>query len=205
MKPSEHWLQLVAKTMSNRSCGHVEAWKITADAYPAAAILMSASGRSRQTVRFFNSREAAKVTPQKAKAKKEFYQFVNAKEEAGMYPTAAYNAAARAHPDLVSAMTGAGDVQFLNDVGGDIIPAGSPRHYALFRLPMTTTQEQWEAAYKGNGSIMAPFNPAKVFAALVELAQKKSTSLSYNDAITRCKTDYPDLWDSVELLSKEPV
>ena len=86
MKPSEHWLQLVAKTMSNRSCGHVEAWKITADAYPAAAILMSASGRSRQTVRFFNSREAAKVTPQKAKAKKEFYQFVNAKEEAGITP-----------------------------------------------------------------------------------------------------------------------
>lgn len=106
MNPSEHWTQLVNKIMAQTRCGHSEAWRITASAHPDAATLMSAYGRSRNTVQFFNSREAGKSTPEKAKATKEFYEFVNEKEKSGQSPVAAYQSAAREHTDLIAEMLG---------------------------------------------------------------------------------------------------
>ena len=197
---------LVNQTMTQRHCTHSEAWRITSAAHPGAAILMSAAGRSRKTVQFFNAREAQKSTPAKTAAKKQFQQFVNAKEQAGLHPTAAYNAAASEHPDLVATMAGAARAQFVNDAtAAGTTPVGSPGFKALFWLPASCTQEQWAAAWIGNGSTAIPLNPAKIFAALVELAQKQTSSLDYNGAIARCKSDFPDLWNAVELLSKEPV
>ena len=81
--------------MSQRRCGLSEAWRITAAANPTASILMSAFGRSRQTVQFFNSRQATKLTPEKAEAKKTFATFVNEKQKIGLNYGTAYNAAAQ--------------------------------------------------------------------------------------------------------------
>jgi hypothetical protein len=201
--PAEHWRQLVAKTMSQRNCTHQQAWLLTAAAHRDSATLMSASGRSRNTVQFFNSRQAAKSTPEKVAAKKEFYQFVNEKTKLGLSYTAAYNGAALEHPDLVATMAGGAGVQFVNTADGNA-PVGSPQFKRLFWLPANASQEQFAAAWTGNGSTASPLNPAKIFAGLVELAQKQS-SLDYDAAIARCKSDFPELWAAVELLSKEPV
>jgi len=203
--PSQHWTQLVNRTMSQRSCGHSEAWRITAAAYPDAATLMSACGRTRQTVQFFNSRLAAKSTPQKTEAKRQFMQFVNEKQQVGLNYGTAYNAAARAHPDVFAAMSGGGQVQFVNTASNNgIPPAASSQLKKLFWLPEHTTQEQFEAGFKGNGSTLSPVNPAKIFAGIVELTQKQRGG-EYDQALAQTKAAFPDLWDAVELLSKEPV
>ncbi|MGD0206392.1 MAG: hypothetical protein ABSC89_02135 [Verrucomicrobiota bacterium] len=203
MNPSQHWTQLVNQTRATRHRNYSDAWRITAGAHPDAATLMGAFGRSRQTVQFFNSRQAAKPTPEKGRAQKEFFQFVNEKTRSGLSPHAAYNAAAREHPDLIATMAGGASVQFVNTADGSA-PVGSPQFKKLFWLPATATQEQFAAAWVGNGSKAQPLNPAKIFAALVELAQKQGTP-DYDAAIARCKSDFPDLWAAVELLSKEPV
>ena len=214
--------------MSQRRCSHREAWHITSAAHPDAATLMSAFGRSRNTVQFFNSREAKKSTPEKANAKKEFWQFVNEKTKSGVHPVAAYNDVGREHPDLIAAMQDNAGFDFVNsnskrdpvqhlrkiaqghrgqftNVTGDgATPVGSPQFNRLFYLLATATQEQFSCAWIANGSTASPINPAKIFAGLVELAQKQS-SLDYDAAIARCKSDFPDLWEACELLSKEPV
>lgn len=172
MNPSQHWTQLVNKIMSQRSCGYSEAWRITAAANPDAATLMSAAGRSRQTVQFFNSRQAKKSTPEKTQAKNQFFQFVNEKQNSGLSYNMAYAAAAREHPDLIAMMAGGARVQFANAANGSA-PVGSPQFKTLFWLPADATQEQFEAAWIGNGSTASPLNPAKIFAGLVDLAQKK--------------------------------
>jgi len=164
---------------------------------------MSAFGRSRQTVQFFNSREARKATPEKTQTKKQFFQFVNEKEKTGLPYNVAYNAAAREHPDLVAVMAGGARVQFVNAADGSA-PVGSPQFKTLFWLPADATQEQFEAAWIGNGSTASPLNPAKIFAGLVDLAQKKS-NLDNDAAIAQVKAAFPRLWEAVELLSKEPV
>ena len=117
--------------MSQRSCGLSEAWRITAGAHPDAAILMSAFGRTRQTVQFFNSRQAAKRTPEKAQARTQFMQFVNEKQKRGLSYGPAYNAAAREHPDVFAAMSGSAAVQFANANNGKS-PAGSVMLKKLF-------------------------------------------------------------------------
>jgi len=201
--PTEHWRQLVAKTMSQRSCGLSEAWRITSGANPDAAILMSAFGRSRQTVQFFNSRQAAKATPEKDRAKKEFYQFVNEKTQHGLSYVAAYNSAAREHPDLIAAMAGGAGVQFANTKDGKA-PAATAMLKKLLYLPESATEEHFQAAFQGNGSTLSPQHPAKIFAALTDLTQKKIGG-DYDTAIAQTKAAFPELWSAVEKLSAEPV
>jgi endo-beta-N-acetylglucosaminidase D len=211
MNPSLHWVQLVNQTMAQRRCTHSEAWRITASAHPEAATLMSAAGRSRSTVQFFNSREAQKITPEKAQAKKEFFQFVNEREKAGQHPNMAYNAAAREHPDLVAAMAGGNFVrvvlpraQFANAADGGKAPAATAMLKKLFWLPDNATEEHFQAAFQGNGSALSPQNPSKIFAGLVDLTQKNSGS-DYDTAIAHTKAAFPELWNAVDRLSKEPV
>lgn len=203
MTPSQHWTQLVSKTMSQRTCGHSEAWRITADAHPDTAILMSAFGRTRQTVQFFNSRQARKGTPEKVLARKQFMEFVNEKQNKGLDYGTAYNAAARAHPDVFAAMSGSVGVQFANTNDGKA-PAASAMLKKLFWLPESATDEHFQTAFTGNGSTLSPQNPAKIFAALTDLTQKKSGG-DYDTAIAQTKSAFPDLWAAVELLAKEPV
>ena len=82
---------------------------------------------------------------------------------------------------------------------------GSPQMMRLFYLPANTSQEAFQAAFEGNGSVMAPINPSKIFDGLCQWAQKAYKLASYDAAIARCKTDFPELWDAVNLLAKEPV
>jgi hypothetical protein len=203
MNPSLHWTQKVNQTMSQRSCGYGEAWRITAAANPDAATLMSAAGRSRQAVQFFNSRQAAKSTPEKDRAKKEFYQFVNEKTQYGLSHTAAYNSAAREHPDLIAAMAGGAVVKFANTNDGKA-PAATAMLKKLLYLPENATEEHFQAAFQGNGSTLSPQHPAKIFAALTDLTQKKSGG-DYDTAIAQTKAAFHELWSAVEKLSAEPV
>jgi hypothetical protein len=205
MNPSQYWTQLVNKIMSQRNCGHSEAWRIAAGANPDAATLMSAFGRSRNTVQFFNSRQAAESTPGKDQSQRQFARFVNEKQKNGLNYGAAYNAAAREHPDVFAAMSGSTRAQFANaDANNGNPPAASSQLKKVFWLPEHATQEQFEAAFKGNGSTLSPLNPAKIFAGIAELTQKQRGG-EYDQAIAQTKAAFPELWAAVELLSKEPV
>jgi hypothetical protein len=203
MNPSKRWVTLVNRTLSQRNCTYSEAWRITAGAHPDDALLMSAYGRSRQTVQFFNSREAQKMTPERTRARKQFGEFVNEKVAAGLNCSQAYNAAAREHPDTVATMAGTPSVQFVNANDGNT-PVGSPQFKTLFWLPADAPQETFAAAWVANGSTASPLNPAKIFAGLVELAQKRGL-LGYDAALAQAKAGFPRLWEAVELLSQEPV
>jgi hypothetical protein len=152
-----------------------------------------------RTVQFFNSREAQRSTPERAQAKKQFYQFVNEKEAKGIPSITAYNSTAREYPELAAVMAGGGKVQFINAPGDGSAPVGSPGFNRIFYLPATATQEQFAAAWKGNGSVSCPINPAKVFAALVDLEQTKNGT-DYDAALTKTKSAFPELWAAVELL-----
>lgn len=196
MNPSQHWTQLVNTTMSQRSCDYAEAWRITARAHPAAAILMSAYGATRSAVQFFNSsREGAARVP----ARQEFRRQVEARMvEAHCDYTTAFNFVERqnAKPPGLKAVP-----EFANDASGNP-PVFSPRHKQMFHLPMDATPDECAAAWAGNGSTAAPVNPGKVFAALAEFIQKQK-SLDYEAAITQAKGRFPALWALVEQLAKQ--
>jgi hypothetical protein len=215
MTPTKNWIEFVNATMAENRCTHAEAMRIAKHNRPDACTLMIASGASRRAVTFSNERASA---PARKEALQKQTSFINEKMKLGH----SYAAACKmlySHPKLLPALpfveiklpkssskpAAPGRVQFSNvtDIG-DIMPVGSPSHFALFRLPMTTTQEQWQAAFKANGSSMQSIHPAKVFSGLVELAQQNNSGLSYDDAIALCKSNFPDLWSQVELLAQKP-
>ena len=226
--PSQHWVSLVNQTMLRQRCTHVQAWRIAAEAHPAAATLMSAFGHTRLSVQFFNSRTVEKGTPEKASAGKQLAKFANEKVKSNGLPYGqAWNAACAEHPELATAMAGNARVQFAN-AGGDplqsihraaanlgrggsafsnaagALPVASPQIKAIFRLPQTCSQEEFAAAWHGNGDTLAPVNPGKCFSGLVDYHQAKK-SLDYDAAINAAKAAYPDLWELVELISKQAI
>ncbi|MEI7534127.1 MAG: hypothetical protein WCK57_07120 [Verrucomicrobiae bacterium] len=225
--PSLHWIQLVNQTMTARRCTHAQAWRITADAHPAAATLMSAIGHTRQSVQFFNSRVMGKAPQDKREAGKQLAKFANEKTKSGLPYGQAWNAACAEHPKLAMAMEASVEVQFANagsdpvegirqqaaglsrgglsfSNAGGAVPVAAPQLKAIFRLPPTCSQEEFAAAWHSNGDTLAPINPGKCFAGLVDYHQTKK-SLDYDAAINAAKTAYPALWELVELISKEAI
>lgn len=213
--------------MTARRCTHAEAWRITAEAHPAAVTLMSAVGRTRQSVQFFNSRELEKTTPEKSSAGQQLAKFANEKMKSSGLPYGkAWNVVCAEHPDLATAMAGNNGVQFANAAGGAVddirkqaanlrgdqsfsnaagtVPVAAPQLKAIFRLPLSCSQEEFAAAWHGNGDTLAPLNPGKCFAGLVDYLQTKK-SLDYDAAINAAKTAYPALWELVELISKAAI
>ena len=164
---------------------------------------MSAVGRTRQSVQFFNSRELEKTTPEKSSAGQQLAKFANEKMKSSGLPYGkAWNAVCVEHPDLAAAMAGNNGVQFANDAGA--VPVAAPQIKAIFRLPPTCSQEEFAAAWHGNGDTLTPLNPGKCFAGLVDYLQTKR-SLDYDAAINAAKTAYPALWELVELISKAAI
>jgi hypothetical protein len=187
MTPSQHWTQLVNLTMLQRRCGLSEAWRITASAHPAAAMLMSAFGRTRASVSFFNSRLPSEFAPGEAATGKPILKTVSV---------------FRGRSDL-SANAGRITAEFANAKDGPA-PVGGPQLKAMFRLPGNCSQKEFEAAWQGNGNTIAPINPGKIFSGLVEYIQKQK-SLDYEAAIVAAKTAYPNLWDLVERIAAEKI
>jgi hypothetical protein len=222
LNPSEHFRRLVDKTVALTGLNFGNALRAVSKSNPDAATLMSAYGRTRQTVVLLNSRELQKITPGRSETRKQIAQFVNEKMQAGMSHPVAYNALAREHPELF------GGLQFVNVTSNPLqrnknsagdptpaqsgstasaagsVPVASPQMLALFRLPTNTSQAEFAAAWDGNGNTLAPINPAKIFAGLCTYWQKEK-SLDYDQAIQECKQRYPDLWSFVELLAAQPV
>jgi hypothetical protein len=217
MNPSQDWCLLVRATMNKNRIPYSNAWKVCESEHPDWAILMSAMGRNRTTVSFFNVRSVQKSPPERETARKQFHHFVNEKIATGLDCNMAMNAAAREHPEIYAAthsnqgpghvkitMPGQRRAEFQND-GETPAPVGSPGLKTLFWLTPQATQEEFEAAWVGNNSVTQPLNPAKIFTGLVNLAQKKNTGLGNDAAITQVKARFPRLWDAVEALSNEPV
>ena len=200
--PSQHWVSLVNQTMSRQRCSYVQAWRSAAEAHPAAAALMSAFGRTRQSVQFFNSRVVEKNTPEKQPAGKQLAQFVNEKTKSGMPYGRAWNKACAEHPELVAAVNRG--LTLIGDLDNAAVPVAAPHLKAIFRLPTTCSQEEFAAAWHGNGDTLAPINPGKCFAGLVDYLQT-TKSLDYDAVINAAKTAYPDLWAMVEVISKQEI
>jgi len=217
MNPSTEWAALVSATMNKHRTTYAGALNICRAEHPDWMLLVSASGRSGGTVQFFNSRLKQVVTPERGTARKEFAQFVNEKMRAGQPYGVAVNAAAREHPEVYAAthsnqgaphvkivMPGQPREQFIND-GEMPTPVFNPGMKTLFWLPADTAQDICEAGWIGNGSVMQPLNPAKIFAGIVSYEQKKNSSLGNDAAIAQVKAKFPRLWEAVAALANEPV
>jgi hypothetical protein len=217
MNLSTEWAVLVTATMNKNRIPYSNAWKACQSEHPDWALLISSLGRSRSTVQFFNSRLRQAVTPERDTARKQFAQFVNEKMQTGQPYGMAVNAAAREHPEVYAAthskkgpssvritLPGQRRAEFQND-GEMPVLVGSPGQKFLFWLPADADQETFEAAWNGNGSVPYPLNPAKIFDALVTLAQKQNSSLSIDAAIAQVKAKFPRLWEAVSALANEPV
>ena len=214
---SQDWAVLVTNTMNKNRIPYSAAWQVCQGEHPDMWLLVAAMGRNRATVNFFNERLAQTVTPERQDARKQFAQYVNEKVAAGMSYNMATNATAREHPEIVAAtksghgpgyvkitLPGQHRAEFQNE-GEMPAPVGSPRQKFMFWLPADADQETFNAAWEGNGSVPYPLNPAKIFAALVSLAQKKNSSLGNDAAIAQVKAKFPRLWEAVQTLANEPI
>jgi hypothetical protein len=167
-------------------------------------------------VGFFNSRIASTAAaPSKAAARREFREKVDARmKETGVDYDSAFNFCQRHHPDLAAVMDGRSTPAFSNanpdpakhlaelaaNVSTGAAPLASPQTKKMLRLPMDATQDQFEAALAGNGGEFVPFNPGKIFAALVELEQKTNPT-DYETAIRNVKVRCPELWSEVQAIA----
>jgi hypothetical protein len=111
----------------------------------------------------------------------------------------AFNYVTRYHANPSTKVNGQPPPTFLNAIAEDA-PVASPATKALLCLPEDASQEMFEAALAGNGGTLAPFNPGKVFAALVELEQK-SASVDYEPALRTVKGRCPALWAQCQAIA----
>lgn len=186
--------------------------RIARSMHPDACTLMIAAGASRRAVSFFNERTS---TPVRMEARKKTAEFINEKMKLGH----SYDSAHKmldSHPELRPALpfveiklpkssrksAAPGGAQFAN-AESDPCPWGGPQYMATFFLPANATQGQFQCAWRANGSQAVSINPAKIFAGLVELTQRRERG-DYDAAIAICKRTFPKLWDAVELLAEKP-
>lgn len=214
---SPEYNALVIATMNKHRTTYAGALSICRAEHPDWTILNHACCRNKNTVQFFNSRQSQQVTPERDAARKSFHQFVNEATKRGLSYGAAMNAVAREHPEIYASshsqkglrhvkivMPGQPKEQFIND-GERPVPVFNPGMKTLFWLPADTTQDICEAGWIGNGKVMQPLNPAKIFAGIVSYEQKKNSSLNNDAAIALVKSKFPRLWKSVSTLANQPV
>lgn len=204
MTPSKAWLSMVHATIDNARCSFAEAWNSTARQHPDLAILVRACGATQQSVIFFSNTRALgkQEAVRKHQAREKFLGAVHARQESVKcdYQTA-YNWAMKTRAELFNEME---RKPASEEAYPGVVPARSPQVTKMFRLPMDTTQAEWSAAWKGNGSSMALFDPGKIFAALVEQIQADK-DLDYSAAVQAAKSRFPDLWFEVQALAKQKV
>jgi hypothetical protein len=170
------------------------------------AILFRAVSASPQTVSFFNSKlvNAGGPTPsgpgQTLLERRESFQ-----EEVRELMEKDFKSYDRAF-DIVSKRRKAAVVPptFVNDAATGV-PIAAPQFKAMFRLPMDSTQQEFAAAWTGNGGALAPIDPGKIFDALVQFKQKEQPSLDYEAAVRVAKVRYPELWSLVEAIAAQKV
>jgi hypothetical protein len=200
MNPSNYCKQLVAETqIQSPGLSPNDAWNLAARAYPEAFTLAAACGLTDQQISFWNEREAAKqAAPGKLAARDKFLDLVHGRmEEVHCDYDRAWAWAQRHHVECFNEMTAAQKpAQFTNEAPAVF----GPQLKALFRLPADSTQEECRAAWDGNGDIASPFNPGKVFAALVSLFMKAKLPQE-SAAIKYCRERFPQLWEAVEAAS----
>ena len=143
---------------------------------------------------FFNSMSSVEIT---MPGQKKTGQVNNAPTAAHM--TFDYASGKLRMPGFTNADQSAMDQKLANTEKG--VPIASPQFKALFRLPPTTTDAEWAAAWAGNHNVPSPVNFGRVFDSLCELAQNQ-TSADYETALRNTKARFPDLWSAVDQLSQ---
>lgn len=205
MNPTKNWVALVNATMAQHRCNYDEAWRLTKRAHPDAHTLMCAFGQTREQIQFFNSRRAKKESaPERKQAKEQFHeevkarmQFVNCSyDQAWAYVTRTNRPLADLANGKVTAPS------FANDGN---IPIFGHQLRKLFFLPMDSSQEEGEAAWRGNGETTSPINPGKIFAGMVEYLRKTNPTATDDQLTALAKSKYPDLWQAVETIAGKKV
>jgi len=112
----------------------------------------------------------------------------------------AYARCQKEHPQFFNEAT----VPEMPATGKGGMPIFGHQMKAIFSLPRDATESECRAAWKGNGETATPMHPGKVFAALVELAQREK-GLSYDAAISAVKARCLQLWAQVQALSQSKM
>lgn len=210
---------LVSQSLTARRCDRAEAERLTAQAHPDVLTLARASGATEQRVRFLNATDSLGTPADKAAALAEFKKLIKAKQDLGHDYAEAWRLVAGTNPDLerrAFAVSGdklkpVGASEYLPDnpagfvstpaVTDSSVPTRGPKNAAMLYLPATVSQDEFAAAWEGNGRTFAVRNPAKIFDGIVEFRVKRDGT-SKEAAIASCKSDFPKLWALVENLAK---
>ena len=188
MNPSQHWVKLVNQTAQKNQIPFDAACRLAAREHPDACRLMSAFGVTRQQVAFFNTRLENQAG---GKAATEFANTAQGRRE---------RLASLPSVKIVTMADRIAEAKQFANVGN--APVAAPALKALFRLPMTCSQAEFEAAWHGNGDTGTPINPGKIFAGLVEYLQKEK-GFEYEAAISAAKAAYPALWQLVDTIAAQ--
>lgn len=196
MTPSAYWVSVVKEIEAKNRIPYVDAWQLASRTHPEASILMQAYGATKARVQFYNSKLAASEAPAKSEAKREFQEAVQTRMKTfGCSYDSAFNFVQSRRPDLTQTISR--KPSFANTDGVALI--ASPQTKAMLCLPMDATQEEFDAALAGNGGALAPRNPGKIFAALVNLEREKN-GIPYDSALAKAKSRFPMLWLQVEAI-----
>ena len=220
MNIQKFWTSTVERIVIDSRCSHADAWRAAAKTYPDAAILMRATGQTRQMVQFFNSRLGTNPE-QLAASRREFLNEVdtqmkrtgvshnvaffsvsNRKPQGLKSVRITYPGQKSSRPEFANAGTSfVGEKMDGANQGANGVPVASPQLKALFRMPQSITDDTWAAAWAGNGNVASPVNFGRIFDAVCELVQKKTGS-DYETALRDTKIVLPDLWAAVDQLSQ---
>jgi hypothetical protein len=168
-----------------------------------------------QAVRFFNERANARSASEMGAAREQFQTMVRERmDKFGFDYNTAFNSVARDYPDLLGGPINTGKSSQSNkssgltptSYGGPIGASGkvgavkSPWVLTMFRLPVSTDQATFDAAWSANDARPGPVNFGKVFAALVT-KEESDSGLTPERALAAAKSKFPDLWAMVEKVS----
>jgi hypothetical protein len=173
------------------------AWAQAGKIYPDAVILIRATGATRNSVAQFCNSKIFRGGPMAMERRREMTAAIEKEMQSRHCGySVAFN---RIYPQFANEAPDPNQVQ--TQTGSDGVPVLGPQIRALFRLPTHTSQSEWAAAWKANLEKVSPINFGRVFDAICEVAQQEK-GLSYEDALRATKSRFPDLWSTVEQMSK---
>ena len=180
------------------------AWRMADKSHPEVATLMRAYGKTGQAISFFNERVLKQAGAPSRAAHRETtqQQIQDEMKNSGCPYATAFN---RVYPRTDAGKASQTGGSFVNDdlassktVG---CPVAGPQLKALFRMPIDATQQEFNAAWTGNGEAVAPINPGKIFQGLVTYTQD-AKGVDYETSIRLVKGRFPDLWALVVAIGK---
>lgn len=205
---ARHLTGFCQEIMRDTKCDFDSAWQIAKQKYPQ---LFDRVCQGKPATALANSGHSAvagcnvsQLSP--AQARSAFQDFIaRLMTQRGIGYTAAWNEAARTEPHLLARSgeelrnenaDASGKTALPNALYGDVSTAAKPLHLSLLGLPGDASDDEYRAAFVGNGRNVARRNSSEILGALIGHAM--ASGLNVADARRHAKGRYPTLWQEAQ-------